>query len=39
MYLSFEKGVALHLITLVSDALRQVWLKLAKWFLRKRKQM
>ena len=42
-YLPLEKGVALHLIKFESpspkDALCQVWLKLAQWFLRRsRKQ-
>ena len=39
-YLPLEKGVALHLNKLESpspkDALSQVWLKLAQWFLRRR---
>ena len=39
-YLPFEKGGALHLNKLISpspkDALCQVWLKLAQWFLRRR---
>ena len=39
-YLPFEKGVALHLrkpeFPSPKDALGQVWLKLAQWFLRKR---
>ena len=39
-YLPLEKGVALHLKKLESsspkDALCQVWLKLAQWFLRRR---
>ena len=37
-YLPLEKGVAFHLnkleLTLLKGALCQVWLKLAKWFLR-----
>ena len=39
-YLPLEKGGALHLNKLKSpsakDALRQVWLKLAQWFYRRR---
>ena len=39
-YLIFEKGVDLHLeifeSPLPKDALCQVWLKLARWFLRRR---